>query len=331
MANHTMSGFHMHGLGFAEAWLQNCRASLLLYRQPSEPSWNVETCWNTVSFWISYSVLQSSTSQHSKCFVKHMQNSKFRLRFLRSWDSSRSTPASRNCKCIAITKPSDSLAHFCRKLVYAVYAKNSSSWLNRMCSWQDSHASSFTRSLSRLLPYRLHLSEKVVELLPPNLEEWSRWSKSACLSVGVFYLLHLLGDEYRKNSWDSAFTSKPCTQKQSWGKAVCTWGLANVSFCILQPLRQVPLFWSSLCGNLSTSKTGSLSAEHTRNPNHMQSWKNTQGRTADCFTAWSTAYIRLSWILWRLCLWILGFCRRCVGTRWMSHVEVKKLAVLTGL
>ena len=172
-------------------------------------------CWNTLLLFeyptVSYSVLQSSTLQRG---IDCKTQAKFSLRFLRSWDSSRSTPASRNCKCIAITKPSDSLAHFCRKLVYAVYAKNSSSWLNRMCSWQDSHASSFTHSLSRLLPYRLHLSEKVVELLPPNLEEWSRWSKSACLSVGVFYLLHLLGDEYRKNSWDSAFTSKPCTQKK---------------------------------------------------------------------------------------------------------------------
>lgn len=189
---------------------------------------------------------------------------KKRLRFLRSWDSSRSTPASRNCKCIAITKPSDSLAHFCRKLVYAVYAKNSSSWLNRMCSWQDSHASSFTRSLSRLLPYRLHLSEKVVELLPPNLEEWSRWSKSACLSVGVFYLLHLLGDEYRKNSWDSAFTSKPCTQKKSWGKGCMHMRTSKCQFLHPTTAETSTSFLIKSLWNLSTSKTGSLSAEHTR-------------------------------------------------------------------
>lgn len=75
MANHTMSGFHMHGLGFAEAWLQNCRASLLLYRQPSEPSWNVEThccCLN---------ILQCPTVSYSpppcsaELIVKHKQNS----------------------------------------------------------------------------------------------------------------------------------------------------------------------------------------------------------------------------------------------------------------
>lgn len=330
MANHTMSGFHMHGLGFAEAWLQNCRASLLLYRQPSEPSWNVETCWNTVSFWISYSVLQSSTSQHSKCFVKHMQNSKFRLRFLRSWDSSRSTPASRNCKCIAITKPSDSLAHFCRKLVYAVYAKNSSSWLNRMCSWQDSHASSFTRSLSRLLPYRLHLSEKVVELLPPNLEEWSRWSKSACLSVGVFYLLHLLGDEYRKNSWDSAFTSKPCTQKKSWGKAVCTWGLANVSFCILQPLRQVPLFWSSLCGISPPPKRARCRPSIPEPEPHAILEKHTRQNSGLFHCMKHSIYSSFLNTLKTLLVDSRVLQEVC-GTRWMSHVEVKKLAVLTGL